>query len=122
MSTFLAACAPAQSAPRFIRFRKSNADLLTKLRQRREDTGSGAPMTMGHRNISPSCRDTFHAPAGWLRMTDLFSLATLAEPAMLVLKGWLLLSIPVAGLVCWAFHNADPARESGLALRGRPLS
>jgi hypothetical protein len=51
-------------------------------------------------------------------MTDLI---TLAEPAMVVLKAWLVLSVPAAALVCWLFHNADPRSEAGLAARGRPV-
>jgi hypothetical protein len=50
-------------------------------------------------------------------MTDI---VILAEPALMVLKAWLVLSVPVAGLLCWLFHNADPRAESGMAVRGRP--
>ncbi|MBO1079415.1 hypothetical protein [Roseomonas haemaphysalidis] len=52
-------------------------------------------------------------------MTDLISFA---EPAMVVLKAWLVLSVPAAALACWLFHNADPRNEASLTVRGRPAA
>lgn len=52
-------------------------------------------------------------------MTDLIAYA---EPAMIVLKAWLVLSVPAAALTCWLFHNADPRGEAAMAVRGRPAA
>lgn len=53
-------------------------------------------------------------------MTDLMVVPSLADHALVVLKAWLMLSLPATGLLGWLFYNADPRREAGLAVRGRP--